>query len=357
MATKQLQHNTPTGWKPCKATKRACKYVGASNHRIGETTKSLERHQASIDLASADGKIDAVERAALSKEIADSVFNKVDPAAVDSSTPSFGHELNISNRMKPDLLESTKHPSASSLGAIRKNYNRALGQEQLLAKYEDSKQMLDFAKEAHSYNSPQVFEEQWKNGTYEGKGATEEEARATSALDYAKTQDNVTRLQANYDEFHTKVDNAVALATRSRNAFFLQKEDIAHWEDKTVHLDGLDYNELDTDFAVGNSGISVGKYNNAIGRLVNNPDYTDSEKEALVKSMRNDLVRNGLSSYRAQESKGALEKISSFFNRDSKEKKADIAVYDRAYTTLLRDKLSVFSKALLNAPWDATIKD
>ena len=351
----QLQHNSPTrGWVPCEA-KVKCRF----EHRNVEVSDTLNDHKSVINAAAADGKIDAVEQATLSRGIADAIFAKRDTEVL-STKPYDGYTQTVS----PEIPDMENIPIEDN---ILEYYNYGLSGYRI--KYQEESQeanrirdRLRYAQDDLSeaiglrmYYTKDGLDERWDEigtgkETPEEKAAIVEAHRIESEKQIPKADRRVKEARESVDILTIKHRDQNALASQARDNYDANKEMAGSAADAS----GIPYEY----FKQAEYGNDLA-YNRELRTLQQNTTLSQEMKTGIMAERRMDVIRKAIRHYRAGADPTVLDRVATRiedFRYDLDEGERDMyKERARSEAKAAGPKIAAFAKAFKDAPWDTFI--
>ena len=300
---KQIQHNSPTrGWVPCQAKSRACRFKGEESHRTIEVSENLNDHSSAVQAAAADGKIDASERAELSKGIADSIFNKKPKTA-----------LPYNGITQPKLKPRVEFPYVEYSDYALEDYEPGLLPARL--KYglsvEETNHNYKMLQAKHSILSETIgmkmantdtgFEDSW-NDFSKGNETVEEKnsARALHRRNAAKIANRLAETEVtSLRQFATAEKNykeSLEKTSKAKAEYDAAKKSVGG----SISLNSAPKDYFDSRDAFTDRGTTISGHNDLVNQLRKDDSKTEAEKSALVNEYRTEMVRNAVHDYKSR---------------------------------------------------------
>jgi hypothetical protein len=351
----QLQHNSPTrGWVPCEA-KVKCRF----EHRNVEVSDNLDDHKAVINAAAADGKIDAVERATLSKGLTDAIFAKRDTEALGTK-PYDGYTQTVS----PEIPDMENIPAGDR---ILEHYNYGLSGYRV--RYHEHSQeanrirdRLRYAQDDLSeaiglrmYYTKEGLDERWDEiGT--GKETPEEKVAIVEAH-RIESEKQIPKADRRVKEARESVD-ILTIMHRDQNALASQAKD-NYDNNKAMVGSAVDSYGIPYDyFKQAEYGHDLA-YNRELRTLQQDANMSQETKTEIMAERRLEVIRKAIRHYKEGADPSVVDRITNRLddfkyglNEEEREMYKERA---RSEAQAAGPRIAAFAKAFKDAPWDTFI--
>jgi hypothetical protein len=322
-------------------------------------SNTLNDHKSVINAAAADGKIDAVEQATISRGIADAIFAKRD-AEVLGTQPYDGYTQTSfedipkfeSPRFEDLVLEQYNIP----LTDYRTFYqNAAIDANKTARELRTAQDGLSEAIGTRMYYTKEGLDERWDEiGT--GKETPEEKAtivaafRTESAQHIPEAERKIAEARKNVDVLTMKHRDKKASAMRAKREYDDNKAMVG----SVVYAEGIPFSYFEK-----SEYKNALAYNDELHLLKQDTTMSQEMKTGIMAERRLEVIRKAISHYKAGSNPSVADRIANRLN-DFKygydEEQRDWSRERTASTAIAAGPMiASFAKAFKDAPWDTFI--